>query len=474
MTTPVTDLEARNPRTGKYDYRFTPATSAIVDTTARELRRHQPEWQALGLAARADAMRRLADAFRSRRDELISVLMTDTGRLAQSVLEVDAITPMIQLQIEFAKAVLAEQLPQTSFYPSITARSQLIPFPLVGIISPWNFPLLLAMIDSIPASLAGCAVLYKPSEVTPRYTEVLAACFSDVPELKHVTSIVRGAGDTGMAVVDAVDAVCFTGSVRTGRLVAEQAARNFIPAFLEMGGKDPAIVLASADIDRASTILLRASVAATGQACQSVERIYVARPVYDDFVEMIVAKAASVQLNCGDINQGQLGPLIFAAQAKTIVAHVADAVEKGAVVRCGGRIIEEGGIWYPATVLTNVTHEMIIMREETFGPIMPIMAFDTVEEAIALANDSRYGLSANVFAESESEALPVAHRLNGGVISINEASLSSMVYEFESEPFGLSGLGRSRTGPEAIKRFFRKKLILTDASENPRGIHAHR
>ncbi len=127
------------------------------------------------------------------------------------------------------------------------------------------------------------------------------------------------------------------------------------------------------------------------------------------------------------------------------------------------------------TVLTNVTHQMKIMREETFGPIMPVMAFDTVEEAIALANDSHYGLSANVFAGSEDEALPVAQRLNAGVVSINEASLSSMVHEFESEPFGLSGMGRSRTGPaEAIRRFFRKKLLLTSRNDNPRGIHGQR
>ncbi|MCB1624849.1 MAG: aldehyde dehydrogenase family protein [Pseudomonadales bacterium] len=474
MSNPVPEMKARNPRTGKCDYRFSPATSAVVAATANDLRRNQPEWQALGLVARADAMCRFADAIQSRRDELISVLVADTGRLSQSMLEVDALAPMIRLNIGFAKTLLADGPPQASFFPGVVARAQLVPFPLVGVVSPWNFPLLLAMIDSIPAFLAGCAVLFKPSEVTPRHSDVLTACFTDVPELRRVAAVVRGAGDIGSAVVDAVDAVCFTGSVRTGRLVAEQAAGRFIPAFLEMGGKDPAIVLASADIDYASTILLRASVAATGQACQSVERIYVARSIHDKFVEMIVTKATHVGLNRADITRGQLGPLIFGAQADTIVDHVADAVQKGAIIRCGGKVVEDGGIWYPATVMTNVTHAMKIMREETFGPIMPIMPFDTVEEAIALANDSHYGLSANVFAGSEAEALAIAHRLNAGVVSINEASLSSMVYEFESEPFGLSGMGRSRTGPEAIRRFFRKKLILTSGSDSPRGIDGRR
>lgn len=466
----MTWIDARNPRTGMSDYRFAPATRATVAETASGLRHHQAAWQALGLSGRANALNRLADAIRSRRDELVDVLATDTGRLPHSMLEVDAVPPMIQLWIQFAEKALAEQPPATSSFPGISARSQAVPYPLVGIISPWNFPLLLAMIDSIPALLAGCAVLYKPSEVTPRHSDVLRACFADIQELGGVCAIARGAGDIGRAVVDAVDAVCFTGSVRTGRLVAEQAANRFIPAFLEMGGKDPAIVLESANIDRASTVLLRASVAATGQACQSVERIYVARAIHDEFVDALVAKAARIELNDRNIKHGQLGPLIFAAQAQTIAEHVADAVGKGAIIRCGGQAIEKGGIWYPATVLINVTHDMRIMREETFGPIMPVMPFDTVDQAIALANDSDYGLSANVFAASEQEALPIAHRLNAGVVSINEASLSSMVYEFESEPFGLSGMGRSRTGPEAIRRFFRKKLILTDTGDRPRGM----
>ena len=298
-------------------------------------------------------------------------------------------------------------------------------------------------------------------------------CFNQVPELADVVDYAMGAGATGQAVIDNVDAVCFTGSVRTGRLVAERAASNFIPAFLEMGGKDPAIVLESADLERTAQVLLRGSVAATGQACQSVERIYVARPLHDALVARLAELAAKVTTNTEAPDKGHIGPLIFEKQLATIQSHIDDAVDKGATVHCGGKPIEEGGTWYPATVLSGVNHSMRIMTDETFGPVLPVMPFDTVDEAVGLANDSRYGLSASVFAGTEEEGLQVARRMHGGVISVNEASLSGTVHEFEQDPFNLSGLGRSRMGPPGVDRFYRHKLILSDRSPDPRNIDAY-
>ena len=374
----------------------------------------------------------------------------------------------------FARELVKNEAARNSSIPTIMARTQLVPFPLVGIISPWNFPFLLGMIDSIPALIAGSAILYKPSEITPRHADPVRECFNQVPELADVVDYAMGAGATGQAVIDNVDAVCFTGSVRTGRLVAERAASNFIPAFLEMGGKDPAIVLESADLERTATVLLRGSVAATGQACQSVERIYVARPLHDALVARLAELAANVTLNTEAPDKGHIGPLIFEKQLATIQSHIDDAVEKGATLHCGGRPIEDGGTWYPATVLSGVNHSMRVMTDETFGPVLPVMAFDTVDEAVALANDSRYGLSASVFAGTEEEGLQVARRMHGGVISVNEASLSGSVHEFEQDPFNYSGLGRSRMGPAGVERFYRHKLILTDQSTEPRGIDAIR
>ena len=183
--------------------------------------------------------------------------------------------------------------------------------------------------------------------------------------------------------------------------------------------------------------------------------------------------ASDVTLNTEAPDKGHIGPLIFEKQLATIQSHIDDAVEKGATVHCGGKPVDSGGTWYPATVLSGVNHTMRIMTDETFGPVLPVMPFDSIDEAVELANDSRYGLSANVFAGSEEEGVEVGRRLNGGVVSVNEASLSGSVHEFEQDPFKLSGLGRSRMGPPSVDRFYRHKLILSDLSPEARNIDAY-
>jgi aldehyde dehydrogenase (NAD+) len=283
-----------------------------------------------------------------------------------------------------------------------------------------------------------------------------------VPELAEVLSVTEGAGETGAAMVDLVDAVCFTGSVPTGRLVAAAVARAFIPAFLELGGKDAVIVTRSADIERAATAALRASVSASGQACQSLERVYVDRGIFAPFLARVLEQARAVRTTAEDPAGGQIGPFIMARQAEIVREHIADAVARGARVECGGRIVERGGVWCEATVLTNVDHRMKIMTEETFGPVMPIMPFDTIDEAIRLANEGDYGLSANVLAGSEAEANAIAERLDAGFVSINDVSMSSFVSDFEWEGFRFSGLGRSRMGPPGIARYLRTKAIVTN------------
>jgi len=262
-------------------------------------------------------------------------------------------------------------------------------------------------------------------------------------------------------VVPLVDVVCFTGSVRTGRLVGEAAARAFIPAFLELGGKDPVIVTANADIERATTAIIRGSVYATGQICYSLERIYVDRRIHDSFVDRLIAKAERIRLNHPDIHQGHIGPLIYGPQGGVIDAQLDDAVEKGAVIRLGGKSIRMGGVWVRPTVVTGVTHEMKLMREETFGPVMPVMPYQTIDEAITLANDTEYGLSGAVIAGSREEALPIAERIQAGGISIMDTTLTSAIFlDAEKHSFGTSGLGGSRMGPASLLRFCRKKAFM--------------
>ncbi|HEY9662903.1 MAG TPA: aldehyde dehydrogenase family protein, partial [Allocoleopsis sp.] len=261
----------------------------------------------------------------------------------------------------------------------------------------------------------------------------------------------------------------------TGRKVAIAAAHHFIPAFLELGGKDPAIVLDSANLELATSAILWGAVVNTGQSCLSIERIYVAKSIFERFVEQLVTKAKALKLAYPGIKDGQIGPIIAEGQATIIADHLQDAIEKGAIVHCGGQVETlGGGLWCLPTVLTQVNHSMKVMMEETFAPIMPVMSFSTIEEAIELANDTIYGLSAAVFAGSEVEAIAIAEHIHAGAISINDAALTAIIHEGEKNAFKFSGMGGSRMGAAALKRFMRKKalLIKTEAITDPWWFHA--
>ena len=465
MTKPI---EVRNPRTGKFDYVIIPPPPKLVVQQCKRTRRAQVRWQQLGLEGRIEALQQWKEAILSGRDRLTEALVNDTGRLSTSVLEIDSFLSSIDRWCRLAPELLQESAKNTAI-PFIVLQQTSVPYPLVGVISPWNFPLLLSTIDTIPALLAGCAVIVKPSEITPRFVAPLVTALNAVPKLHDVLTFVEGAGATGSTLIENVDLVCFTGSVATGRKVAQTAAKQFIPAFLELGGKDPAIVLESANLELATSAILWGSVVNTGQSCLSIERIYVADSIFEKFYHQLVAKAHRLQLAYPTVESGEIGPIIAEKQAAIISDHLLDAVEKGAVIHSGG-VIEDlgGGWWCRPTVLTQVNHSMKVMTEETFGPIMPVMPFSTVEEAVSLANDSIYGLSAAVFA-SETEALEVAYQIDAGAISINDAALTAIMHEGEKNAFKFSGMGGSRMGAAALKRFMRKKAILikTNATNDP-------
>ncbi|MBL8645319.1 MAG: aldehyde dehydrogenase family protein [Rhodospirillaceae bacterium] len=470
----VAPIKVRNPRTGKSDYEFTPATAADVARIAARLKANQPRWQALGFDGRAKVLARWAEAIERNQQAITDALVADTGRLTISRNEVSGASKRIRKWCRVAPGYVVEAEQQSAEAPDVRFRPQYVPYPLAGIISPWNFPITLALIDAVPALIAGCAVIIKPSEVTPRFIAPMQAAVEAVPEMAEVLSFVAGGPETGAAIVPNVDIVCLTGSVKTGRIIARQAAEHFIPMFLELGGKDPAVVLPGADLDRAADAILRQSIVNSGQVCLSTERIYVHQSIHDAFVDKLVTKAKAVTINYPDIAQGHLGPIISGAQAEIIDAHLADAVAKGAKVQCGGKVEDhEGGKWCRATVLTNVDHSMALMCEETFGPIMPVMAFKTADEAVALANDSEFGLSAAVFAGTEDEALAVGSRIDAGGISINDAGVQSLTTEAEKHSFRFSGLGQSRMGPAGLMRFFRKKALMINRGA-PRTIEHFR
>ena len=451
-------MKVRNPRTGVFDHEIAPLGRAALDGLAAELRALQPGWSAHMPEQRGRSLRAFATALAAHRDDLVAALTADTGRRRISQIEVDGAIALGERWASAAPAILARHTAgRASATPGIEIATRLHPYPLVGCISPWNFPLTLALIDALPALAAGCAAIVKPSEVTPRFIHPLTVA---IAETDLPLAVIEGDGATGAALVDRVDFVAFTGSVATGRGVAEAAARAFIPASLELGGKDPMIVLASAEPERAAAIALRSSVLNAGQACQSIERVYVARSIADRFLAALVAGAEAARLNHPDTDKGEIGPFIFARQAQIVQAQIDEAVAKGARVLAGGRVeLLGGGSWLRPTVLADVTPDMAIMTEETFGPVVPVSIFDAVDEAVALANEGAFGLSAAVLGDA-AEAEAVAARLDAGAVSVNDGALTSMVWDAEKASFGLSGLGPSRMGESGLMRFVRKQAIL--------------
>jgi len=453
-------IKVRNPRTGQLDYEFTAVGKLALTAAIDLLRENQPKWREAGVKHRIEVIKRWQQAMLSERGAIVEALQQDTGRLMLAHQEFDSLHRSIDRWCSQAPLILSPYKQVSVAMPSVEIHGESSPYQVLGAISPWNFPLLLSFIDVIPALLAGCSVFIKPSEITPRFAVSIARSIAATNDLADILTIMPGDGLTGQALIELVDIVAFTGSVSTGKKVATSAAQQFIPAYLELGGKDPAVVLEGADLERATTAILRASIAATGQACQSLERIYVSHNDHDKFIKLLTNKANAVKLTKDDPNTGILGPLIFTRQADIIQQHLDDAVQKGAIIYCGGYIEdEEGAKWIAPTVLGNVDHSMAIMTEETFGPIMPVMAFETTAAAIALANNSSYGLSAAVFGKDDESALAAAKQINAGGISINDAGLTTMIFETEKSAFGYSGMGPSRNGTSGLTRFLRQKSI---------------
>jgi acyl-CoA reductase-like NAD-dependent aldehyde dehydrogenase len=454
-------VKALNPRTGEADYDFTETTQAQVAAEAARLRAIQLDWEALGPEGRASVLLRLAEAMEAAAHGIAAALAIDTGRRTIAAIEVQGCIANIRRWAKRGPELFAglDRGPKPSLTPGIELVTHYSAFPLFGAIAPWNFPVILSHIDAVPALMAGAAALVKPSEVTPRFVEPMRAVLAQVPELPF--AYVTGGAEVGQALIEQVDYVCFTGSTATGRKVAEAAARRLIPANLELGGKDPMIVTATADPEWAARVALRSSVVATGQACQSIERIYVARAIAEPFLAALVAGAEAVELTHPDQTSGHLGPFIFPAQADKVQAQIDAAVTAGARVLAGGKVERlGGGAYLRPTVLVDVTHDMAVMRDETFGPVLPVTLFDTIEVAVALANDSAYGLSAAVLAGSLAEAEAIVPLLDAGAVSLQDGALTSMVGDATNLSRKGSGLGPSRMGDSGMLRFLREQALI--------------
>ncbi|MFZ9395791.1 MAG: aldehyde dehydrogenase family protein [Erythrobacter sp.] len=459
-------MMARNPRTGEEDYNFVENSADEIADEAARLRMAQPAWEALGPEGRAQVLLRFADAIEAAAPQIAGALAVDTGRGTVSWIEVQGCVGNIRRWAARAPELFSglDRGPRPSATPGVEIVIDYSAFPLFGAICPWNFPVILSHIDAVPALMAGCAALVKPSEVTPRLVEPMRGVLAQVPELP--LAYVMGGPEVGQALIGEVDYVCFTGSTATGRKVAEAAARHLIPANLELGGKDPMIVTASADPVWAAQVALRSSVVATGQACQSIERVYVARAIAEPFLAALVEEADRVGLTYPDPAAGHLGPFIFPAQADKVQAQIDAAVAQGARVLAGGTVETLGGGKYlRPTVLVDVTPGMAVMREETFGPVIPVTVYDDLDEAVVMANDSAYGLSAAVLAGSLDEAAAVGARLDAGAISLQDGALTSMVGDATNQSRKGSGLGPSRMGDSGMLRFLRERAFIRQTGQ---------
>jgi len=333
------------------------------------------------------------------------------------------------------------------------------PAGLVGVIGPWNYPLTNSFGDCIPALAAGNSVILKPSEITPLTSLLLAEGLTACGMPDDVFAVATGRGAAGAAVTDEVDMIMFTGSTATGRKVAVRAAERLIPASLELGGKDPMIVLADANVERAANHAAYYSMFNCGQTCISIERCYVEAPIYDEFVTAVTEKVRAIRQGVptgpGSID---VGSLTFPPQVETVERHVDEARERGATVLTGGHRGRTDGYWFEPTVLVDVDHDMACMREETFGPVSPIITFDTLDDAIRISNGTAFGLSSGVCTNRQDAITRFINELRVGTVNVWEVP----GYRIELTPFGGikdSGLGYKEGVQEAMKSFTNLKTF---------------
>ncbi|MEP3110794.1 MAG: aldehyde dehydrogenase family protein [Erythrobacter sp.] len=459
-------MKAINPRTGEADFEFEVSTRKEIAVEAARLREAQPAWEVMGPQGRSAVLMRFADAIEAAAPQIAAALTVDTGRGAISWVEVQGCVGNMRGWAAKAPPLFAglDRGPKPSVTPGIEITTEYSAFPLFGAICPWNFPVILSHIDAVPALMAGSAALVKPSEITPRWVTPMREVLAQFPELP--LAYVIGGADVGGALIEEVDYVCFTGSTATGRKVAEAAARNLIPANLELGGKDPLIITDNADPEWAASVALRSSIVATGQACQSIERIFVARSIADEFLAHLTQKAKQVDVTHPNPQIGHIGPFIFPSQAEKVQNQIDDALKNGAQVVSGGTVEDLGGGKYlRPTILSDVTPDMAVMREETFGPVLPITIYDDLDAAIAQANDTEYGLSAGVLAGSLEEAAAIGVRLDAGAISLQDGALTSMVGDATNQSRKASGLGPSRMGNTGMLRFLREQAMIRQTGD---------
>ena len=435
---------------------------ALVDRA----RRAQPAWERAGFDGRGAVMRDLRQWLVANRDRVLRTLVSETGKpYVDAQLELFYVCDALGFWAKRAPRYLADETarPHTPFLWGRRLVNRFRPYGVVGVIGPWNYPLVNNFGDAIPALMAGNTVVLKPASITPLSSEVIAEGLRAIGAPDDVFLVANGSGSTvGAALVEHVDMLHFTGSTEVGKNLAVDAARRLLPITLELGGNDAMIVCADADIARAANAAVWGAMQNGGQTCISVERVYVEDAVHDAFVAKVVESVRSLRQGTGEgPGEADVGAVTSPDQIETLDAHVRDAVDKGAKVEAGGRRRPGAGAFYEPTVLTGVDHTMRIMREETFGPTLPIMRVADAEEAIRLANDSDLGLDGSVFAGSARRGEAIARRMETGAVVVNDAIANYFATEIPIGGVKQSGVG-ARHGAVGIQKYCqRQNLVVT-------------
>jgi acyl-CoA reductase-like NAD-dependent aldehyde dehydrogenase len=463
-------IRVQNPATGALLGEVPAAGPAEVAAAVARARAAQPAWAARPLRERARTLRRLARALRDDA-ELLATLVAETGKVRYEA-ELIELFYTLELTRYFtgraARRALADQIVHPLIFSNKRARVVRHPRGVVGVIGPWNFPLLNNYADCVAPLVAGNAVVLKPSERTPLTSLRVAALAQEAGLPDGVFQVVPGRGDAGAALVDAVDMIFFTGSQTVGRQVARAAAARLIPSVLELGGKSAMIVLADADLPRAARAAVWSAFAGSGQVCIRTERVLVEAPAADELTRLIAGEMARLRQGPPDRDAGgdqvtvDIGAMTFPPQIERAEQQIADAVARGARLVAGGaRRDDLGAQFFAPTLLADATPEMAVMREETFGPVLPIMRVADADEAVRVANDSPFGLSGSVWSRDVPKAVGVARRVHAGSLCVNDALFNYFCVEAPLGGVKASGLG-FRHSPDAIRQFCRLETIVED------------
>ncbi|HWB68691.1 MAG TPA: aldehyde dehydrogenase family protein [Solirubrobacterales bacterium] len=454
-------IDVLNPANGETIGSIAVDTPESIAATVARVRANQAEWEALGIEGRYHWLGKLRDWMLDNGERIADVMQAETGKVRADIsLDLVYVNDLINFYGGKAAKYIGEETvrPHSALLASKKLLIRYRPYPVVGVISPWNFPLAMGLGDSIPALQAGAAVVVKPSEFTPLSLIEVIRGWKEIGA-PDVFDCVLGTGEAGTHLIDNVDYVQFTGSDRTGRKVMGRAAETLTPVSLELGGKDPMIVLADADVDRAANAAAWGGMVNSGQLCISVERIYVEEPVYDQFVEKLTKEVKGLRQGPdGRKPESDVGAMTSPNQSAVVEEHVNDALANGARALTGGKRAEGPGDYFEPTVLVDVDHSMKVMRDETFGPVVGVMKVRDSEEALRLANDTRYGLAASVFGDKE-RAERLARRVEAGSVNVNDVISNMAAMGVPMGGWKESGIG-ARHGEYGIKKYCRAESIV--------------